>query len=67
MSVGGGKKTQSLGGASEQRREVMQVRGVQGRSSAKKRRTAHSEHSFLRYANLVEHLEIVRPDTGGAK
>jgi putative transposase len=35
--------------------------GLQGHQSTKKRRTANGEHSFPRYANLVEQLEIVHP------
>jgi putative transposase len=41
---------------------LMRERGVQSHRSAKKRRTINSEHDFPRYANLVEQLEIVRPD-----
>jgi putative transposase len=40
----------------------MRELGLQGQHFAKKRRTTNSEHSFPRYANLVEQLEIVRPD-----
>ena len=35
---------------------LMRELGVQGHTSAKKRRTTNSEHSFPRYANLVEQL-----------
>ncbi len=41
---------------------LMRELGLQGHHYAKKRRTTNSEHSFPRYANLVEQLEIVRPD-----
>ncbi len=41
---------------------LMRELGVQGHTYAKKRRTTNSEHSFPRYPNLVEQLEVVRPD-----
>jgi putative transposase len=41
---------------------LMQELGVQGHLYAKKRRTTNSEHGFPRYPNLVEQLEIVRPE-----
>lgn len=41
---------------------LMQELGVHGHRSTKKHRTTNSEHPFPRYANLVEHLEVVRPD-----
>jgi transposase InsO family protein len=41
---------------------LMRELGVQGHTYAKKRRTTNSEHSFLRYPNLGEQLEVVRPD-----
>ena len=41
---------------------LMRELGVQGHSYAKKRRTTNSEHSFPRYPNLVEQLEVVRPE-----
>jgi len=43
---------------------LMRELGIQGHTSAKKRRTSNSEHGFPRYPNLVEHLEIVRASTG---
>jgi len=42
---------------------LMRELGLQGHQYAKKRRTTNSEHSFPRYANLVEQLEIVRAST----
>jgi putative transposase len=36
--------------------------GLHSHQSRKKRRTTNSEHPFPRYPNLVEQLEIVRPD-----
>jgi putative transposase len=41
---------------------LMRELGVQGQQYARKRRTTNSEHSFPRYANLVEQLEFVRPE-----
>jgi putative transposase len=41
---------------------LMQELGVQGHRSAKKHRTTNSEHHFPRYPNLVEQLEVVRPE-----
>jgi putative transposase len=41
---------------------LMRELGLQGHHYAKKRRTTNSEHSFPRSANLVEQLEIVRPE-----
>lgn len=47
------------------RKRVMQLMdemGLVGKSYRKKRRTTQSDHPFPRYANLVQDLEIVRPD-----
>jgi putative transposase len=41
---------------------LMRELGIQGHIYTKKRRTTHSEHGFPRYPNLVEQLEIVRPE-----
>jgi putative transposase len=41
---------------------LMREIGLHGHQSARKRRTTNSEHSFPRYPNLVEHLEIVHPE-----
>ena len=41
---------------------LMQELGIQGHTYAKKRRTTNSKHGFPRYPNLVEQLEIVRPE-----
>jgi putative transposase len=41
---------------------LMRELGLQGQQAAKKRHTTNSEHEFPRYANLVEQLEIVRPE-----
>jgi transposase InsO family protein len=36
--------------------------GVGGKAPARRRRTTDSRHDFPRYSNLVEHLEVTRPD-----
>jgi transposase InsO family protein len=36
--------------------------GIQGKSPARTRRTTNSNHAFPRYDNLVQTLEITRPD-----
>lgn len=41
---------------------LMQELGMHGHRSAKKHRTTNSAHPFPRYPNLVEQLEVVRPD-----
>ncbi len=41
---------------------IMRERGLQARRRSKRKGTTNSAHAFPRYANLVEHLEIVRPD-----
>jgi putative transposase len=41
---------------------LMRELGIQGHLYTKKRRTTNSEHSFPRYPNLVEQLEIMRPE-----
>ena len=41
---------------------LMRELGIQGHTYAKKRRTTNSEHGYPRYPNLVEQLEIVRPE-----
>jgi len=43
-------------------RRVMADMGIQGQPPVRRRRTTNSDHDFPRYANLVEGLEIVRPD-----
>ena len=35
---------------------------IQAKTKRKKRRTTNSEHDFPRYPNLIQNLEIVRPD-----
>jgi transposase InsO family protein len=47
------------------RKRVMRLMGemgLVGKTYRKKRRTTNSDHPFPRYANLVQALEIVRPD-----
>ena len=43
-------------------RRVMGEMGIMGQPPARRPRTTNSDHSFPRYANLVEGLEVVRPD-----
>jgi len=44
------------------RRLMREMDSLQARKKRKKRRTTDSEHDFPRYPNLVQDLEIVRPD-----
>ena len=41
---------------------LMRLMGLQAKTKRKKRRTTNSEHDFPRYPNLVQGLEIVRPE-----
>jgi len=43
-------------------RRLMRKMDLQARIQRKKRRTTNSEHDFPRYPNLVQELEVVRPD-----
>lgn len=43
-------------------RRLMQELGICGEAPAERVRTTDSAHSFPRYPNLVEDLEVVRPD-----
>jgi transposase InsO family protein len=43
-------------------RRLMIEMGLQIKRKRKNRQTTSSQHPFPRYPNLVEHLEIVRPD-----
>jgi transposase InsO family protein len=43
-------------------RRLMVELGLQGKVYRKKRRTTNSDHPFPRYPNLVQELEVVRPD-----
>lgn len=43
-------------------RQLMHEMGLCGQAPARRVRTTDSDHSFPRYPNLVEGLEIVRPD-----
>lgn len=43
-------------------RRLMGELGLQGKVYRKKRRTTNSEHPFPRYPNLVQELQVVRPD-----
>lgn len=47
------------------RKRVMRLMGdmgLEGKTYRKKRRTTNSDHPFPRFANLVQELEVVRPD-----
>ena len=41
---------------------LMQEMDLQAKTKHRKRRTTNSEHDFPRYPNLVQNLEVVRPD-----
>jgi len=41
---------------------LMRLMDLQAKTKRKKRRTTNSEHDFPRYPNLVQGLEVVRPD-----
>jgi putative transposase len=41
---------------------LMQEMDLQAKTKRRKRRTTNSEHDFPRYPNLVQDLEVVRPD-----
>jgi putative transposase len=43
-------------------RRVMAALGIQGKAPPRRVRTTDSNHAFPRYPNLVEGLEVVRPD-----
>jgi putative transposase len=43
-------------------RRLMAELGIQGRAPVRRKRTTNSDHPFPRYPNLVEGLEVVRPD-----
>ena len=43
-------------------RRLMHEMGICGEAPARRVRTTDSDHSFPRYPNLVENLEVVRPD-----
>ena len=43
-------------------RRLMDEEGIHGLLPVRRKRTTDSNHDFPRYANLVEGLEVVRPD-----
>jgi putative transposase len=43
-------------------RRLMGEMGLEGKTYRRKRRTTNSDHPFVRFANLVAELEVVRPD-----
>jgi len=46
----------------KQVQRLMRLMDLQAKTKRKKRRTTNSEHDFPRYPNLVQGLEVVRPD-----
>jgi transposase InsO family protein len=43
-------------------RRLMDEQGIHGLLPVRRKRTTNSKHAFPRYANLVESLEVARPD-----
>lgn len=43
-------------------RRLMAGMGLKGKAPVRRKRTTDSRHDFPRYRNLVEHLEVTRPD-----
>src|SRR4051794_28974986 len=43
-------------------RRLMAEMGLKGKAPARRRRTTNSRHDFPRYPNLVEGMEMTRPD-----
>jgi transposase InsO family protein len=43
-------------------RRLMAEMGLKGKAPVRRRRTTDSRHDFTRYPNLVERLEVTRPD-----
>ena len=41
---------------------LMRLMNIQAKTKRQKRRTTNSEHDFPRYPNLIQGLEVVRPD-----
>ena len=48
--------------SSKRVRRIMGELGFQGKIYRKRKRTTNSHHPFPRYPNLLEGLEVVRPD-----
>jgi hypothetical protein len=46
----------------ERVRRVMHELGICGKAPVRKRRTTDSRHDYPRYPNLVEGLEVIRPE-----
>jgi putative transposase len=56
------RREKQLAVNSKRVRRLMRKKGLQAHIQRKKRRTTNSEHDFPRYLNLVQELEVVRPD-----
>ena len=56
------RREKKLAVNSKRVRRLMRKKGLQAHIQRKKRRTTDSEHDFPRFPNLVQELEIVRPD-----
>jgi transposase InsO family protein len=56
------RREKQLAVNSKRVRRLMRKKGLQAQIQRKKRRTTNSEHAFPRYPNLVQALEVVRPD-----
>jgi transposase InsO family protein len=55
-------KREGFAANSKRVRRLMDEEGIHGLLPVRRKRTTDSNHAFPRYANLVEGLEVVRPD-----
>src|ERR1700730_11744875 len=55
-------KREGFAANSKRVRRLMEEEGIHGLLPVRRKRTTDSNHPFPRYANLVEGLEVVRPD-----
>jgi len=55
-------KREGFAANSKRVRRLMEEEGIHGSLPVRRKRTTDSNHAFPRYANLVEGLEVVRPD-----
>lgn len=55
-------KREGFAANSKRVRRLMDEEGIHGLLPVRRKRTTNSNHAFPRYANLVEDLEVVRPD-----
>jgi len=56
------RREKGLAVNSKRVRRLMRKMGLQAHIQRQKRRTTNSEHDFPRYPNLVQELDVVRPD-----